>query len=234
MGAVEDRISTFVVAVDGTAGSGKSSTSRAVAQTLGLRYLDTGAMYRAATYQALRQQVPPDDVDAVTACVERSRIESGTDPAAPTITLDGEDVSRPIRTDRVTESVSKVSAIPRVRAQLVELQRKTIGAGGIVVEGRDIGTVVAPDAELKVYLTADTDQRAQRRAAEMSEGQNRDVGAVEAALLRRDAYDSTRAKAPLSAAPDAVAVDTTHFTLDEVVEQIVNLIRRRAAEGAHG
>jgi myo-inositol-1-phosphate synthase len=160
------RSGSLVVAVDGTSGSGKSSTSRGVAERLGLRYLDTGAMFRAMTWWLLREGIDVRDEAAVAAAAGRPTIVSGTDPLAPTITVDGTDVSVAIRTDDVNAAVSPVSAVPEVRARLLDLQRTVIGAGGIVVEGRDIGSVVWPQAEVKVYLSADPDARAQRRTAE--------------------------------------------------------------------
>ncbi|WP_151082173.1 (d)CMP kinase [Nocardioides cynanchi] len=213
--------SDVVVAIDGPSGSGKSSTSRGVAARLGLRYLDTGAMYRAMTWWLLERGVPVDDAAAVVARCDEPVIDSGTDPLAPTITADGVDVSEAIRSPEVTGAVSAVSAVPEVRARLLRLQREAIGGGGIVVEGRDIGAVVAPDAEVKVYLTADPAARAARRAAE--EG-GTDLAATESSLLARDRVDSTRAASPLTMAAGAVHVDTTPYTLDEVVTLIVGLV----------
>ena len=155
-----------VVAIDGPSGSGKSSTSRGVAARLGLRYLDTGAMYRAITWWMLGHDVSVDDPAAVAVRCAEPEIVSGTDPADPTITVDGVDVAAAIRTPEVTGAVSAVSAVPQVRARLLDLQRAVIDGGDIVVEGRDIGSAVAPDAEVKVYLTADPAARAARRAAE--------------------------------------------------------------------
>lgn len=221
-------LSTLVVAMDGTAGSGKSSASRGVAARLGLRYLDTGAMYRAMTWQMLLDGVDVSDAEAVAARAETVVIGSGTNPELPTITLDGVDVAAPIRSDETTTAVSPVSAVPRVRELLAAQQRSIIGVGGIVVEGRDIGTVVAPDAQLKIYLTADPEARAERRSAEMSPDQNRAVDAVRADLLRRDKYDSSRTTAPLTAAEDAIALDTTDLTLDEVIDLICGLAVERA------
>ena len=220
-------LDTIVVAMDGTAGSGKSSASRGVATALGLRYLDTGAMYRAMTWQMLLDGVDVQDADAVAGRAETVVIESGTDPRRPTIRLGGSDVSREIRSGEVNATVSPVSAVPRVRELLVDQQRRIIGAGGIVVEGRDIGTVVAPEAALKVYLSADPSARAKRRAAELAADQKRDLAHVEQTLVRRDAYDSSRATAPLAAADDAVLLDTTDLTLDEVIARIVELARSR-------
>ena len=215
--------STVVVAIDGPSGSGKSSTSRGVAAKLGLRYLDTGAMFRAMTWWLLREGIDVRDVAAVAAAARRPRIESGTDPLAPTITVDGVDVSVEIRGEDVTAAVSPVSAVPEVRARLLELQREVIGDGGIVVEGRDIGSVVWPQAEVKVYLSADPDARAARRAAE--EGGS-DLALTQESLLERDRIDSGRATAPLTMADGAVHVDSTHLTLVEVIESIVALAVR--------
>ena len=214
---------SLVIAVDGTSGSGKSSTSRGVAERLGLRYLDTGAMFRAMTWWLLREGIDVRDVAAVAAAAGRPRIESGTDPLAPTITVDGVDVSVEIRGEDVTAAVSPVSAVPEVRARLLELQRDVIGDGGIVVEGRDIGSVVWPQAEVKVYLSADPDARAARRAAE--EGGS-DLALTQESLLERDRIDSGRATAPLTMADGAVHVDSTHLTLVEVIESIVALAVR--------
>lgn len=213
-----------VVAIDGPSGSGKSSTSRGVAARLGLRYLDTGAMYRAITWWMLRHDVPVDDPAAVAARCGEPEIVSGTDPAAPTITVDGVDVATAIRTSEVTGAVSAVSAVPQVRARLLELQRAVIDGGGIVVEGRDIGSAVAPDAEVKIYLTADAAARAARRAAE--EGGS-DLSATESSLLARDRIDSTRTASPLTMAEGAVHVDTTPYTLAEVIDLIARLVEDR-------
>ena len=219
-------MSNVVVAMDGPSGSGKSSTSRGVAARLGLRYLDTGAMFRAVTWWMLEHGVDVEDPAAVAAHAEDPRLESGTNPSAPTITVDGTDVAGPIRSAEVTGAVSAVSAVPSVRARLLREQREIIGDGGIVVEGRDIGTVVAPDAAVKVYLTADPEARAARRTAEQSGG---DVSATRADLLRRDRYDSGRATAPLAMADGAHHIDTTPFTLDEVIAQVVALVEETVA-----
>jgi cytidylate kinase len=216
-----------VVAVDGTSGSGKSSTSRGAAARLGMRYLDTGAMYRAMTWWMLSHGVDVHDPAAVAAHADQPMIESGTDPEAPTITLDGVDVSTEIRSEPVNASVSPVSAVPEVRARLLELQRATIkwalDGAGIVVEGRDIGSVVWPEADLKLYVTADPAARAARRALE--EGGS-DAAAVQASLEARDKIDAGRATAPLVAADGAVHIDTTPYTLDEVIAQVVALVEQ--------
>ena len=215
--------SSVVVAMDGPSGSGKSSTSRGVAVALGLRYLDTGAQFRAMTLWMLEHGVDTRDRAAVAARCHEPLIESGTDPAAPAIRLDGRDVAREIRSPRVTGHVSAVAAVPQVRRRILELQREIIDGGGIVVEGRDIGSVVAPDAEVKVFLTADAAARAARRTAENGHGS---VEATRSDLLRRDAIDSGRAAAPLVMPDGAVHIDTTAFTLDEVVGQVVALVEQ--------
>jgi len=216
-----------VVAMDGPSGSGKSSTARGVARRLGLRYLDTGAMFRAVTWWMLEHGIDVHDAEAVAAHAADPVLESGTDPTHPTITVDGTDVAGPIRGPEVTAAVSPVSAVPAVRERLLHEQRAVIGDGGIVVEGRDIGTVVAPDAEVKVYLTADPSARATRRTAEAGG----DVAATAASLARRDEIDSGRATAPLVMAADAHHLDTTDFTLDEVVTQVVALVRGAGPQG---
>ncbi|HYT10813.1 MAG TPA: (d)CMP kinase, partial [Mycobacteriales bacterium] len=153
-----------VIAIDGPSGTGKSTVARGLARRLGFRYLDTGAMYRAVTWAVLRAGVDPQDADAVADIAERVRVEVSTDPDHPRVTVDGRRVDREVRSAAVTAAVSPVSAIPRVRAVLVAFQRRLAEAGGVVVEGRDIGTVVAPGAPLKVFLTASTDARALRRS----------------------------------------------------------------------
>ena len=221
--------SSVVVAMDGPSGSGKSSTARGVAARLGLRYLDTGAMFRAITWWMLQHGIDVDDPAAVATRVDEPVLDSGTEPLAPTITLDGTDVAGPIRSQEVTSAVSSVSAVPEVRARLLAMQRSIIGDGGIVVEGRDIGTVVAPGAAVKVFLTAEADARAVRRTAEM-EGST--VEATQQDLLRRDKADSGRAASPLAMAADAHHIDTTPYTLDEVMAQVVALVEQ--AEDAVG
>ncbi len=213
-------MSSLVVAIDGPSGSGKSSTSRGVAVRLGLRYLDTGAMFRAMTWWMLQHGVDLTDPEAVAARAGEPVIVSGTDPRNPVILVDGVDAAAAIRTDEVNASVSPVSAVPAVRTRLLELQREVIGQGGVVVEGRDIASVVAPDAQVKIYLSADPEARALRRAAE-SGG---DVVATQKSLLARDRIDSGRATAPLTMAEGAVHIDTTPYTLAEVIDQVVALV----------
>jgi cytidylate kinase len=201
----------MLIAIDGPAGAGKSTVAKAVAAALGFTYLDTGAMYRCIALAELRGAADP------LACT----IDLG-----PPVTLDGEDVGEAIRTPEVSGHASQVAARPEVRVALVRLQRELIAAGDYVAEGRDIGTVVAPDAELKVFLTASPQERARRRAQQTGA----DPAAVLAEQNERDARDETREHSPLTAARDAVAVDTTGLRIDEVVDRIVELARARSGE----
>ena len=212
----------IVVAIDGPSGSGKSSTSRGVAAELGLRYLDTGAQYRALTWWMLEHGVDLADPAAIAAASLWPRIESGTDPEAPTITVDGRRADHEIRSAAVTAAVSRVAGVPVVRTRLIECQREYIRAAlaegpGVVAEGRDIAEVVWPVAQAKIYLTADQAVRAARREAENG---GADVAGTLADLARRDAEDA-RTTRPLDAAPGAVVVDGTHLGLAEVVAEIV-------------
>lgn len=219
---------TVIVAIDGPSGTGKSSTSKAVAAKLGLSYLDTGAQYRAITWWMISNGVDVHDTDAVANASSKPVIVSGTDPSRPTITVDGADAAGPIRTEEVTSKVSAVSAVPEVRALITELQRTIArnAEGGIVVEGRDIGTTVLPDADLKIFLTASPEARAARRSGELK---GADVAATQQALIKRDAADSSRKTSPLAKADDAVEVDTTDLTLDQVIECVVTLVEEKRA-----
>jgi cytidylate kinase len=200
----------MVVAIDGPAGAGKSTVARRVAQALGFTYLDSGAMYRAVAFAALEGGAEPAHV------ADQARIDLGD-----RVLLDGRDVTADIRTPAVTEAASIAAADPAVRRAMVDHQRRLLAGGDWVAEGRDIGTVVAPDAEVKVFLTASPEARARRRAAEL--------GADEATVLAdqtlRDQRDTERAHSPLQAAPDAVTIDTTDLTLDEVVVRVVDLVQ---------
>lgn len=222
-----------VIALDGPSGTGKSTVARAIASRFEARYLDTGAMYRAVTLAVLRAGVDPGDGEGVLRIAERTRLVLGDDPDAPTVTLDGEDVAADIRQADVTSAVSAVSAVPEVRELLVGRQREIIAGalgerGGIVVEGRDIGTTVAPDAGLKVYLTASADARAQRRSTQdVAEGRASTVESTRADVQRRDRLDSTRASSPLRAAPDAVELDTTELDVPSVLDRLGELARQR-------
>ncbi|WP_017604429.1 (d)CMP kinase [Nocardiopsis alkaliphila] len=215
----------IVIAIDGPSGSGKSSTAKGVAKARALRYLDTGAMYRALTWWMLHHGVDVHDPVSVAANVERPIITMGTDPDAPTVAVDGRDVATAIRGKEVTTNVSAVSAVPEVRESLVRTQREIIEAAraesaGIVVEGRDITTVVAPDAPVKLFITASAEARAQRRSKEV---QTVDVAATQADLIRRDELDSSRAHSPLTRTADATELDTTGLTLAEVIALVLQL-----------
>jgi cytidylate kinase len=219
-----------VIAVDGPAGTGKSSVSRALARALGARYLDTGAMYRIVTLAVLRAGIDPSDGDAVAAAVDDVDLAVGYDPDEDHCLLAGEDVSAEIRGAAVTRAVSAVSAVPAVRARLVDLQRRLVdGAGSVVVEGRDIGTVVLPDADVKIFLTASAEERARRRNVQnVTNGLPDDYASVLADVRRRDHLDSTRAVSPLRAAADAVVVDTSDMTETDVVALLQDLVHHRA------
>jgi len=224
--AVETASSAVIVAIDGPSGTGKSSTSKAVAAKLGLSYLDTGAQYRAITWWMLNNGIDVTSPADIATAAAKPVIISGTDPTCPTITVDGEDASGPIRTQEVTSKVSAVSAVPEVRTIITELQRSIAegAAGGIVVEGRDIGTTVLPDADLKIFLTASPEARAARRSGEVK---GSDLAATREALIKRDAADSGRKTSPLAKADDAVEVDTTELTLQQVIECVVTLVEEK-------
>lgn len=215
-----------VVALDGPSGTGKSTVARALAIELGLRYLNTGAMYRAVTWAVLRAGVDPEDSRLVAELADRIAVDITTDPHDQRVSVDGQPVAGPLRSTEVTTAVSPVSAVPEVRHRLIEAQRALIGAGGIVVEGRDIGTVVAPEAPLKIFLTASHDTRVHRRARQDGAGPA-EVLATSEALRRRDSYDSSRKAGPLRPHPDAVHVDTTSLPVHEVVKRLVDLARNR-------
>ena len=211
-----------VIAIDGPAGSGKSTVARAVAAALALDYLDTGAMYRAVTFAAMRRGIDPEDTDLVAELARALSLE-----VADTVTVDGVDATIEIRSPEVTRAVSTVAANPAVRHELVQRQREWATAhGGGVIEGRDIGSVVFPDATLKVYLTADDGERAMRRSKEML---NLQYDQVAADIARRDHADSTRQASPLGVADDAVRLDTTSRPIDAVVEEVLRLVAERGA-----
>lgn len=216
----------LVIAVDGPSGSGKSSAARGAAQALGLRYLDTGAMYRALTWWLLARQVDVRSAAAVAAQAAHPVIEVGTDPGAPYTTVDGADVSGPIRERAVSNAVSAVASVPEVRSHLIARQREIIAkacaeAAGIVAEGRDIGTVVAPDAAVKVFLTASETARAWRRTAELASDPAVTVELTRAEQARRDRLDAAQSEP----AADAVLIDSTRLAVPEVIAEIVSLAR---------
>jgi CMP/dCMP kinase len=223
---------TRAIALDGPSGSGKSTVARRVARSLGWRYVDTGATYRAVTLAVLRAGVDPADASAVADVAERARVDQLTDPDASATTLDGQDVTEALRGPDVTAAVSAVSAVPDVRQRLVELQRALAGTDGAVVEGRDIAAVVLPDASVKVYLDASPEERARRRAGDGDAGVTAPSSSAEALraavaadLARRDALDSSRAASPLAVAPGAVVLDTSALDADAVVEHVLDLAR---------
>jgi cytidylate kinase len=212
----------LVIAIDGPAGSGKSTVARSTAKALGLAHLDTGAMYRAVTKRALDEGVDPADERALAAIARR--LDIGFTPEG--IRVDGEPLGREIRTPRVSRTVSAVSAHPAVRRAMVRAQRRILGEGNIVAEGRDIGTVVYPRAPLKVFLTASIDERARRRHRELaSHGHEVSLASLRREIAERDRLDSTRAHSPLKPADDAVVLDTTGKTPRAVVAEIVAMAR---------
>ncbi|HEX7148472.1 MAG TPA: (d)CMP kinase [Actinomycetota bacterium] len=216
-----------VVAIDGPAGSGKSTVARRVAEEAGLRYLDTGATYRALTLALLRRRIPVEDAEAVADAAKAVDLTLELPPGragAARVLLDGVEPGLALRTPEVNATVSAVAAVPAVRELLVGLQRSLVGVGGIVVEGRDIGTVVWPDADVKVFLTASDHERARRRSDDTEGG-----GETAETLARRDAIDSGRAASPTRAAADALVIDSTTRTIDQVVDHLLQLIEAARA-----
>lgn len=224
----------MIVAIDGPAGSGKSTVARALAATKGLTYLDTGAMYRSVTCAALERGINPNDKPAVIALAKKLNLEFINGENGPEVFIDGADCTAQIRTPEVDENVSVVAAIPEVREAMLVLQRKMAQTGDCVAEGRDIGTVVFPEAEVKVFLVADPTARARRRAVQRSGGDlakdahaqvdENAAKAIEAELIERDRKDSTREVAPLKAADDAIKIDSTSLSVDEVCAKIAQMI----------
>ena len=224
----------FVIAVDGPSGAGKSSASRALARRLGFEYIDTGAMYRAVAYLAAEQGIAPDDATRLEALAADLSFEfvdhlDGT----RRVLANGQDVTAEIRRPEISQLASAVSAQPAVRAHLVRAQRAMGAQGDAVVEGRDIGTVVFPDAPVKFFITAGAAERARRRSSELqNKGHHADVARVEADQAERDARDSSRAHAPLRQAPDAVVVDTTSLSLEQVVDSMERTVAARRKRGS--
>ncbi len=232
-GAVNGQAFRGQVTLDGPSGTGKSSVARAVATRLGAAYLDTGAMYRAATVAVLDAGVDLDDPEGIIRAVSSADIQVGTAADAETVNVDGVDVAERIRGTEVTRAVSPVSAVPAVRRLLVDRQRALVAAAeAVVVEGRDIGTIVLPDATLKVYLTAAPEARADRRAGQLGVTDPARIAQIAADLRRRDEYDSSRADSPLRPAADAVVVDSTGLDREAVVERVLDLARTAVGEPA--
>jgi len=218
------QVRKLVVAIDGPSGAGKGTVARAVAAELGYRHVDSGAMYRAVGWKALHAGVPVDDEDAVATLAERSTI----DVTASRVTIDADDVTRAIRTPEIDRAAASVARLPKVRAILVERQRAIGAAGGIVMEGRDIGTVVFPRADVKIYLDASAEERARRRASDPAHsGVPGSVAAVQTLLTERDRADRTRAASPLYAADDATVIDTTAKPIDVVVKEVLEIVKTR-------
>lgn len=211
----------MIIAIDGPAGAGKSSVARAVAAELGFRYLDTGAMYRAVALAALERSIDPHEPDRITELAQNLDI----DLSDGCVSLDGVDVTDRIRERDVTEVVPGVSAVAGVRNAMADHQRAAARGGDVVIEGRDIGTVIAPDADLKIFLTASLEERARRRCVQLGlECDAQTLERVSRSIAARDAADSTRAASPLEAARDAIVVDTSGLSLEEVVERIIAMV----------
>ena len=222
------------VAIDGPAGAGKSSISKVVAKKLGSLYIDTGAMYRGITWALLNAGISIDDVDAVEAALSKIQLELRVEETGLSVWVNGTDVSQDIRTQYVTSHVSQVAAQKAVRTKLVEMQRHMASAGGVILDGRDIGSVVLPNAELKVYLTASVETRGHRRWLELKDSENISLEEVCRTVAERDAMDMNRQESPLVCVDDAVVVETDHLSIEETVQTLVDLIRKAELGGHHG
>ncbi len=222
------------VAIDGPAGAGKSSISKVVAKKLGYLYIDTGAMYRGITWALLNAGISIDDVDAVEAALSKIQLELRVEETGLSVWVNGTDVSQDIRTQYVTSHVSQVAAQKAVRTKLVEMQRHMASAGGVILDGRDIGSVVLPNAELKVYLTASVETRGHRRWLELKDSENISLEEVCRTVADRDAMDMNRKESPLVCVDDAVVVETDHLSIEETVQTLVDLIRKAELGGHHG
>lgn len=220
----------FAVAIDGPSGAGKSTIAKAVAAQLSIVYVDTGALYRTIGLAVQRRGISMEDAAGILSVLPEIRVELTYRDGSQCVLLDGEDVSGLIRTPEISMYASKVSALPEVRAFLLDLQRNMARTHSVVMDGRDIGTVILPDAEVKIFLTASDEKRAERRWLELREkGEDVTVEEVLSDMRRRDAQDSSRAAAPLRQADDAVLVDTSALTLEESIQAVLDVIRGKLA-----
>jgi len=214
----------LIIAIDGPSGAGKGTVARSVSEALGYRHIDTGAMYRAVAWKAQAERLSLDDEAAVAALADRAAL----DVEGGMVSIDGHDVTRAIRTPEIDRAAAAVARLPRVRSVLVQRQRDAARHGGVVMEGRDIGTVVFPDADVKIYLDASAEERARRRAADPAHsGGTAGQAAVAEAIEARDRSDTTRTASPLTPAPDAVRVDTTTLSVQEVVDRVMKIVKSR-------
>ena len=226
---MDDSPRSLIIAIDGPSGAGKGTVARELARRLNYKHLDTGAMYRAVAWKALHENVPLDDEDAVAALAERAVLVVG-----PTsVEIDGHEVTAAIRTPAIDRAATAAARLPRVRSVLVRRQRQEGERGGIVMEGRDIGSVVFPGADVKIYLDASPEERARRRAADPAHAMSRTAAATEVAveMEARDRSDKTRTTSPLMIAPDAVEIDTTGLSVEEVVEKVLEVVRTVKEKG---
>jgi CMP/dCMP kinase len=218
----------LTIAIDGPSGAGKGTVARAVAAELGYRHVDSGAMYRAVAWRALRVGLSLTDEGALARLAEQARL----DVLSPGVRIDGEDVTHAIRNPEIDRAAAAVARLPKVRAVLVDRLRQAGSGGAVVMEGRDIGSVVFPRAEVKIYLDAAPDERARRRASDPAHsGVPAAISDVASALCERDAIDRTRSASPLSVSPDAIVIDTTGKSIAEVVREVMGLVTKRMADG---
>lgn len=226
-------MNTLRVALDGPAGAGKSTVAKRVAKALGVAYVDTGAMYRAITWKAQQENIDPTDEAALTVLANSVTIDFKPTEQGQDVFLDGVDITEAIRSREVTNGVSAISAVPSVREAMVDLQRGIAERTGVLMDGRDIGTVVLPNASVKIWLTASVEERARRRYDELIEkGQSVDFEQLKAEIQRRDEYDSSREHSPMKKADDAIVVDTSGLSIDEVVDRILHICRMAAAQNS--